>query len=110
MRNLSSMFRNKTGTLPGTIFQFSYIELELATNKFDKSNLIGFGGSSHVYRGQLKDGRIVAVKRLKTQGGPDADNVFLTEVFLVFHFGFSEEQRLRAAALETSQFLFIFTD
>ncbi|OVA18054.1 Protein kinase domain [Macleaya cordata] len=83
IRNVSFMFRSKRGTLPGTIFQFSYTELELATNKFDKSNLIGLGGSSHVYRGQLKDGRTVAVKRLKTPGGPDADNVFLTEIELI---------------------------
>lgn len=33
-----------------------------------------------MYRGQLTDGRIVAVKRFKTQGGPNADSVFLTEV------------------------------
>ena len=33
-----------------------------------------------LYRGQLRDGRIVAVKRLKTHGGPDADSVFSTEV------------------------------
>ncbi|XP_026403201.1 receptor-like serine/threonine-protein kinase NCRK isoform X3 [Papaver somniferum] len=83
IRKVSFMFRTKSGTLPGTIYQFSYTELELATHKFDKSNLIGLGGSSHVYRGQLKDGRTVAIKRLKTQGGPDADNVFLTEIELI---------------------------
>lgn len=33
-----------------------------------------------MYRGQLKDGRIVAVKRLKVQGGPDADSIISTEV------------------------------
>ncbi|KAL4295283.1 hypothetical protein GQ457_12G029800 [Hibiscus cannabinus] len=75
---------SKTGTVLGTICQFAYSELENATNKFSNSNLIGFGGSSYVYRGQLKDGRIVAVKRLKIQGGdPDADSIFSTEVELL---------------------------
>ncbi|GMI96987.1 hypothetical protein like AT2G28250 [Hibiscus trionum] len=75
---------NKTGTVLGTICQFAYSELENATNKFSDSNLIGLGGSSYVYRGQLKDGRIVAVKRLKIQGGsPDADSIFSTEVELL---------------------------
>ncbi|KAK8598365.1 hypothetical protein V6N13_094337 [Hibiscus sabdariffa] len=75
---------NKTGTVLGTIGQFAYSELENATNKFSNSNLIGLGGSSYVYRGQLKDGRIVAVKRLKIQGGsPDADSIFSTEVELL---------------------------
>ncbi|KAE8674587.1 Receptor-like serine/threonine-protein kinase NCRK [Hibiscus syriacus] len=75
---------SKTGIVLGTICQFAYSELENATNKFSNSNLIGFGGSSYVYRGQLKDGRIVAVKRLKIQGGgTDADSIFSTEVELL---------------------------
>ena len=76
----SFLCRSKTGTILGTICQFAYSELENATNKFSNSNLIGLGGSSYVYRGQLKDGRIVAIKRLKIQGGPDADSIFSTEV------------------------------
>ncbi|KAJ4726065.1 putative Kinase [Melia azedarach] len=75
--------RSKTWTIQGTIIQFSYSDLEYATDKFCSSNLVGHGGSSYVYRGQLKDGRIVAVKRFKTQGGPDADCVFSTEVDLL---------------------------
>ncbi|XWS28983.1 hypothetical protein CRYUN_Cryun25bG0117800 [Craigia yunnanensis] len=79
----SFLCRSKTGTILGTICQFAHSELENATNKFSNSNLIGLGGSSFVYRGQLKDGRIVAVKRLKIQGGPDADSIFSTEVELL---------------------------
>lgn len=74
------MFRSRTGTLQGTIIQFSYSELESATNNFSDSNLIGVGGSSHVYCGRLIDGRIVAVKRMKTLGGPDAESALLKEV------------------------------
>ncbi|EOY34403.1 hypothetical protein QUC31_018463 [Theobroma cacao] len=79
----SFLCRGKKGTILGTICQFAYSELENATNKFSNSNLIGLGGSSFVYRGQLKDGRIVAVKRLKLQGGPDVDSIFSTEVELL---------------------------
>ncbi|XP_044469795.1 receptor-like serine/threonine-protein kinase NCRK isoform X2 [Mangifera indica] len=79
----TSFCRNKTWTIHKTIIQFSYSELLYATDKFSDSNLIGHGGSSHVYRGQLKGGRIVAVKRFKTQGGPDADSVFSTEIDLL---------------------------
>ncbi|KAE8688770.1 Receptor-like serine/threonine-protein kinase NCRK [Hibiscus syriacus] len=74
------LHQRKMGTILGTVFQFAYSELENATNKFSDSNLIGLGGSSYVYRGQVKDGRIVAVKRLKVQGGPDADSIFSKEV------------------------------
>ncbi|XP_042475612.1 receptor-like serine/threonine-protein kinase NCRK isoform X2 [Macadamia integrifolia] len=79
----ASFSGNKRGTVPGTIIEFTYSELEQATNKFSSVNLIGLGGSSHVYCGQLKDGTTVAVKRLKTHGGPDADSVLLTEIELI---------------------------
>ncbi|KAJ6735025.1 hypothetical protein OIU79_002158 [Salix purpurea] len=43
---------------------FSYNELEEATNSFDPSKELGDGGFGTVYHGVLKDGRVVAVKRL----------------------------------------------
>ncbi|XP_059642129.1 LEAF RUST 10 DISEASE-RESISTANCE LOCUS RECEPTOR-LIKE PROTEIN KINASE-like 1.4 isoform X2 [Cornus florida] len=43
---------------------FTYAELEEATENFDASRELGDGGFGTVYYGKLKDGRIVAVKRL----------------------------------------------
>ncbi|KAK9041230.1 hypothetical protein V6N11_016340 [Hibiscus sabdariffa] len=43
---------------------FSYEELEEATNKFNPSKQLGEGGFGTVYYGVLRDGRVVAVKRL----------------------------------------------
>ncbi|XP_038892236.1 LEAF RUST 10 DISEASE-RESISTANCE LOCUS RECEPTOR-LIKE PROTEIN KINASE-like 1.2 isoform X2 [Benincasa hispida] len=43
---------------------FSYVELEAATNKFDRDKELGDGGFGTVYHGKLHDGREVAVKRL----------------------------------------------
>lgn len=83
MHKASFMFRSKRGMIPGAIIQFSYYELEQATNKFSNSRLVGLGGSSNVYRGELRDGRVIAVKRLKSQGGPNADFDFLTEIELI---------------------------
>ncbi|KAI4368763.1 hypothetical protein MLD38_017280 [Melastoma candidum] len=73
----------RSGTLRGTIWKFSCYELEYATQKFSNSNIIGVGGSSYVYRGQLRDGRIVAIKRLNHQDKRDDDSEFLTEVDLL---------------------------
>ncbi|KAL7223300.1 hypothetical protein ACSBR1_024873 [Camellia fascicularis] len=43
---------------------FSYSELEKATSNFDSKTELGDGGFGTVYQGKLRDGRIVAVKRL----------------------------------------------
>ncbi|KAJ4963240.1 hypothetical protein NE237_023179 [Protea cynaroides] len=41
--------------------RFSYAEIKLATNNF--SNVIGHGGFDMVYKGELSDNRILAVKK-----------------------------------------------
>ncbi|GFP84245.1 receptor-like serine/threonine-protein kinase ncrk [Phtheirospermum japonicum] len=79
----SLLSRSRRGAIQGIIIQFSYSELESVSNRFSDANLIGVGGSSHVYRGNLRDGRTVAIKRMKTQAGPDAEHVFLSEIELI---------------------------
>ncbi|KAK8607060.1 hypothetical protein V6N13_052809 [Hibiscus sabdariffa] len=44
---------------------FSYQELLEATSSFMPENMVGKGGSSHVYRGCLPDGKELAVKNVK---------------------------------------------
>ncbi|GAU36962.1 hypothetical protein TSUD_57400, partial [Trifolium subterraneum] len=79
----SFLFGSQKETFHGNIIQFSFAELESATDNFSATNLIGLGGSSYVYRGRLKDGNIVAVKRLKDHGGPEADSACFKEIELL---------------------------
>ncbi|XP_006647538.1 wall-associated receptor kinase 2-like [Oryza brachyantha] len=44
---------------------FTEEELEEATDRFDERNVLGKGGNGTVYRGALRDGRAVAIKRCK---------------------------------------------
>eukprot|EP01018_Ginkgo_biloba_P021733 Gb_08342 [translate_table: standard] len=57
----------ESGALPskrGSVPFFSYEELEQGTNNFAKEKELGDGGFGSVYLGNLRDGRVVAVKRL----------------------------------------------
>ncbi|KAF9612664.1 hypothetical protein IFM89_003139 [Coptis chinensis] len=49
---------------PLKLQKFSYKELRSATNVFNEANSIGKGGSGTVFRGILRDGKSVAVKKL----------------------------------------------
>ncbi|KAI5657860.1 hypothetical protein M9H77_26653 [Catharanthus roseus] len=51
------------GTNGGLGLKFRYVDIQLATNNFDKKLIIGSGGFGIVYKGTLRDKRKVAVKR-----------------------------------------------
>ena len=57
-----------SAALPPGCQYFSYRELEDATGGWARSNIIGDGGFGRVYRGCLRSGRLVAVKRLDRHG------------------------------------------
>ncbi|XP_073014248.1 G-type lectin S-receptor-like serine/threonine-protein kinase At1g34300 [Typha latifolia] len=59
--------------------RFTYAELKAATNDF--SNVVGRGGYGVVYKGELADRRVIAVKRLKNVGGGEAE--FWAEVAII---------------------------
>lgn len=59
--------------------RFTYNEVKAATNDF--SHLIGRGGFGDVYRGELPDRRVVAVKCLKSVTGGDTE--FWAEVTII---------------------------
>lgn len=51
--------------------RFTFSEIQLATDNFSNDNLLGEGGYGHVYKGELKDGQLIAAKVHKeasTQG------------------------------------------
>ncbi|KAE8796421.1 putative receptor-like serine/threonine-protein kinase [Hordeum vulgare] len=65
---------------------FSYEEVRRATDGFRAGNLVGTGGSSEVYRGELADGRAVAVKRLLGASACERrERDFLAELGTVGH-------------------------
>uniref|UniRef100_J3M4D6 non-specific serine/threonine protein kinase n=1 Tax=Oryza brachyantha TaxID=4533 RepID=J3M4D6_ORYBR len=67
----------------GHLKQFTIKEIQEATNNFDRNNILGQGGFGVVYKGRLRDGTIVAVKRMKDCGSVCGDNQFHTEVEVI---------------------------
>ncbi|XP_043691433.1 receptor-like protein kinase HERK 1 [Telopea speciosissima] len=82
-----SKFGNETTTSATSLhgFCFPFVALQEATNNFDESWVIGVGGFGKVYKGVLKDGTNVAVKRgnhLSQQGLTE----FQTEIEMLSQF------------------------
>lgn len=67
----------------GNLRRFSFRELQAATNNFNAKNILGQGGFGIVYKGILKDGTLVAVKRLKDTSAAGGEVQFQTEVEMI---------------------------
>nr|AMM42817.1 LRR-RLK [Vernicia fordii] len=67
----------------GQLKRFSWREIELATDYFSESNIIGQGGFGKVYKGVLPDNTKVAIKRLTDYYSPGGEAAFQREVQLI---------------------------
>ncbi|XP_020867918.1 probable LRR receptor-like serine/threonine-protein kinase At1g56130 [Arabidopsis lyrata subsp. lyrata] len=63
-------------------YTFTYSELKNATQDFDPSNKLGEGGFGAVYKGNLNDGREVAVKQLSI-GSRQGKGQFVAEIIAI---------------------------
>ncbi|TQE10318.1 hypothetical protein C1H46_004030 [Malus baccata] len=62
--------------------QYTYKELQIATENFSKENKIGQGGFGSVYKGTLKDGTLAAIKVLSAESSQGLRE-FLTEIEVI---------------------------
>ncbi|KAH6819566.1 Protein kinase superfamily protein [Perilla frutescens var. frutescens] len=110
----SLVHRSRTSPFDGAsplkqLQRFSYRELRNATSNFSSSNCIGKGGSCTVFRGILRDGKLVAVKLLDSASF-QCEQEFQNELkilgglkscpFVVSLLGFCEEREKRLVVYE----------
>uniref|UniRef100_A0A0D9V0B2 non-specific serine/threonine protein kinase n=1 Tax=Leersia perrieri TaxID=77586 RepID=A0A0D9V0B2_9ORYZ len=81
---------------------FTLRDLEVATSRFSKDNILGEGGYGVVYRGQLINGTPVAVKKLLNNLG-QAEKEFRVEVEAIGHVRHKNLVRLLGYCVEGTQ-------
>lgn len=63
---------------------FTYEELKVATDNFSEANLLGQGGFGYVHKGVLANGKVAAIKQLKSGSG-QGEREFQAEIEIISH-------------------------
>ncbi|CAN6547256.1 unnamed protein product [Malus baccata var. baccata] len=109
---LGSPFRKRNGSLSKNELQlpslrcFSYKEIMNSTNNFQPDNIVGRGGYSEVYKGDLSDGRRIAVKMLaKDSKDANKEKEFLMELGVILHVSHPNTANLVGCCIENGLYL-----
>ncbi|KVH96414.1 EF-Hand 1, calcium-binding site-containing protein [Cynara cardunculus var. scolymus] len=112
-KGTSDIYRSSSHPMTGTsplsgLPEFSHLgwghwftlrDLEVATNRFSKDNVVGEGGYGVVYRGHLVNGSPVAVKKILNNVG-QAEKEFRVEVEAIGHVRHKNLVRLLGYCIE----------
>ncbi|RLN09947.1 protein NSP-INTERACTING KINASE 1 [Panicum miliaceum] len=92
----------------GNMKRFQFRELQTATENFSSKNILGKGGFGIVYRGQLPDGTLAAIKRLKDGNAAGGEAQFQTEVEMISLAVHRNLLRLYGFCMTTSERLLVY--
>ncbi|XP_055803386.1 probable LRR receptor-like serine/threonine-protein kinase RFK1 isoform X3 [Solanum dulcamara] len=102
--------KSKRKDLNGVELQMVYFtlkQIKTATKNFDASNKIGEGGFGPVYKGQLLDGTLVAVKQLSSQS-KQGNREFLNEISMISCLQHPNLVKLHGCCIEADQLLLVY--
>jgi len=98
-----------TDDLPGDIntIRYTYKELARATENFNPSNKIGEGGFGSVYKGRLRNGKLIAVKVLSVESRQGLKE-FLNELMSISNISHGNLVSLYGYCVEGNQRILVY--
>ncbi|ESQ38351.1 hypothetical protein EUTSA_v10028499mg [Eutrema salsugineum] len=87
--------------------QYDFATIEVATNKFSRSNKLGQGGFGEVYKGMLLNETEIAVKRLSRNSGQGTQE-FKNEVVIVAKLQHKNLVRLLGFCIERDEHILVY--
>nr|BAF00665.1 S-like receptor protein kinase [Arabidopsis thaliana] len=88
-------------------YLFEMNTIQTATNNFSLSNKLGQGGFGSVYKGELQDGKEIAVKRLSSSSGQGKEE-FMNEIVLISKLQHKNLVRILGCCIEGEERLLIY--
>ncbi|XVF40260.1 hypothetical protein PTKIN_Ptkin01aG0097900 [Pterospermum kingtungense] len=86
---------------------FTLKQIKAATNNFDSANKIGEGGFGPVYKGQLSDGTVIAVKQLSSKSS-QGNREFMNEIGMISCLQHQNLVKLFGCCIEGDQLLLVY--
>ncbi|XP_054776640.1 G-type lectin S-receptor-like serine/threonine-protein kinase At1g11330 isoform X2 [Prosopis cineraria] len=86
---------------------FEFEKLAIATNNFHNSNRLGQGGFGPVYKGELQDSQVIAVKRLSRGSGQGLEE-FMNEVRVISKLQHRNLVRLLGCCIEGDEKMLVY--
>ncbi|KAL1205159.1 putative LRR receptor-like serine/threonine-protein kinase [Cardamine amara subsp. amara] len=86
---------------------FTFRQLQYATNNFDEANKLGEGGFGSVFKGELLDGTIIAVKQLSSKSC-QGNREFVNEIGMISGLNHPNLVKLYGCCVEKNQLLLVY--
>ncbi|KAL1205158.1 putative LRR receptor-like serine/threonine-protein kinase [Cardamine amara subsp. amara] len=86
---------------------FTWRQLQVATNNFDEANKLGEGGFGSVFKGELLDGTIIAVKQLSSKSS-QGNREFVNEIGMISGLYHPNLVKLYGCCVEKNQLMLVY--
>ncbi|KAH0939407.1 hypothetical protein HID58_006868 [Brassica napus] len=86
---------------------FTWRQLQVATKDFDQNNKLGEGGFGSVFKGELSDGTIIAVKQLSSKSC-QGNREFVNEIGMISGLNHPNLVKLYGCCVEKNELLLVY--